>query len=96
VAPAAALATVQALERLTSGSIPSRVGIAPAARNRFIHGQVARRLGLQWTRHAEFAARQTAMTSVMTLIPSCGGDMSSPQKRPSTRHDSSTASDNRR
>ena len=54
MASVAALATVQALESLTSGSIPSR-WITAWARNRFIHGQVARRLGLQWTRHTEFA-----------------------------------------
>jgi hypothetical protein len=55
VASAAALATVQVLERLTSGSIPSRAEITACGPERFIHGQVARRLGLQWTRHTEFA-----------------------------------------
>jgi hypothetical protein len=41
------------------------------------------------------AASSPAMTPVMPPPRSCGGDMSSPQKCPSTRHDSQTASDNR-
>jgi hypothetical protein len=36
------------------------------------------------------------MTAVMTYPRSCGGDMSSPQKCPSTRHYLQAASDNRR
>jgi hypothetical protein len=96
VASAAAPATVQALERLASGSIPSRGGIT-ACGPEPLHpwpGRPQARPSVDAPHRMR--ARRTAMTSVMTLIPSCGGDMSSPQKRPSTRHDSSTASDNRR
>ena len=41
-------------------------------------------------------ARRTGMTPVMPTPRSCGGDMSSPQKCPSTRHYLQTTSDNRR
>ena len=96
MASAAAPATVQALERLASGSIPSRGGIT-ACGPEPLHpwpGRPQARPSVDAPHRMR--ARRTAMTSVMILIPSCGGDMSSPQKRPSTRHDSSTASDNRR
>jgi hypothetical protein len=41
-------------------------------------------------------ARRTAMTAVITSPRSCGGDMSSPQKCPPTRHYLHTTSDNHR
>jgi hypothetical protein len=52
VASAAALAIVQALERLDT--VPPR-GSPHVARNRFIGGQVAHRFGFQWTHGAECA-----------------------------------------
>ena len=55
VAVAAVPATARALKRLASCSVPSRAGItACGGGDRFIRGEVARRLGLQRARHAGY------------------------------------------
>jgi hypothetical protein len=56
VAVAAAAATARARKRLARGSVPSRAGItACGGGDRFIRGEVARRLGLQRAHHAGYA-----------------------------------------
>jgi hypothetical protein len=96
VAAAAGPAIVRALKLLTSSSIPSRAGTTAYGRE-----PLHPRPGRSQARPSAGAprrirARRTAMTPAMPSPLSCGSDMSSPQKCPSTRHDSTTASDNGR
>jgi hypothetical protein len=96
VAVAAVPATARALKRLASGSVPSRAGISACGGGRFHPRRARPQARPSAGAPRRIRARRTAMTPIMSPLRSCGGDMSSPQKCPSTRYDSSTASDNRR
>ncbi len=97
VAAASAPATARVLKRLASGLVPSRAGITACGRkpSHPRPGRPQARPSAGAPRRIR-ARRTPTMTPVMTPPRGCGGDMSSPQKCPSTRHDSATASDNRR
>ena len=96
--PPAAARTAQ---RASTDSLRQRLDTARAeitrlrAENRSLRDQLARQLGLQRT-HGQQSARRAVMTPARPLPADCGEDMSTPQKHPSTRHDTQTTPDNRR
>jgi hypothetical protein len=96
VVAAAAPATPRALKCLATGSVPSRAGITACGREPLYPRPGRPRARPSAGAPRPVGARRTGMTPVMPTPRSCGGDMSSPQKCPSTRHYLRTTSDNRR
>ncbi len=93
-AAAAAACTAQAPKRLASGSILPAPGhrLRPGTAPRPARPRARPSAGAPRRRRA----RRIVMTLMMTFPRSCGGDMSTPQKYPPTRHYLQTTSDNRR